>query len=60
MCRRGHPNIYVFIEILQKEQTTKEAKIIKINAGGVRENIGSWIGVYSVSRTACVEVKWML
>ena len=35
MCRRGHPNIYVFIEMLQKEQTTNEVKIIKINAGGV-------------------------
>ena len=35
MCRRAHPNIYVFIEMLQNEQATNEAKIIQINAGGV-------------------------
>ena len=50
--------------MLQKEQVTNEAKIIQINAGSVvrpkRGNIGSWIRVYSVSRTAFVEVKWML
>ena len=34
MCRHAYPNIYVFIEMLQKEQATNEAKIIQINAGG--------------------------
>ena len=29
--------IYVFIEMLQKDQATNEAKIIQINAGGVRK-----------------------
>ena len=33
MCRRAYPNIYVFIEMLQKEQATNETKIIQINAG---------------------------
>ena len=28
MCRLAYPNIYVFIEMLQKEQATNEAKII--------------------------------
>lgn len=35
MCRRTHPNIFVFLELLQKEQATNEAKIIQITAGGV-------------------------
>ncbi|XP_062618657.1 uncharacterized protein LOC134280266 [Saccostrea cucullata] len=35
MCRRAHPNIFVFIEMLQKEQAANEAKIIQITAGGV-------------------------
>ena len=37
MCRCVHPNIYmyVFIEMLPKEQTMNEAKTIHINAGGV-------------------------
>ena len=35
MCRRAHPNIFVFLELLQKEQAANEAKIIQITAGGV-------------------------
>ena len=35
MWRRVYPNIYVFIETLQKEQATNEAKITQINAGVV-------------------------
>lgn len=35
MCRRVHPNIFVFLELLQKEQAANEAKIIQITAGGV-------------------------
>ncbi|XP_048764782.2 uncharacterized protein LOC125672628 [Ostrea edulis] len=35
MCRRAHPNIFVFVEMQKKEQAANEAKIIQITAGGV-------------------------
>ena len=35
MCRRPHPNIYLFIQTLQKEQAANEAKIIQLDAGGI-------------------------
>ncbi|XP_055997797.1 uncharacterized protein LOC130047214 [Ostrea edulis] len=35
MCRRAHPNIFVFVEMLKKEQAANEAKIIQITARGV-------------------------
>ena len=35
MCRRSHPNIYLFIQIHKKEQAANEAKIIQLDAGGI-------------------------
>lgn len=40
MCRRAHPNIFVFLELLQKEQAANEAKIIQITAGGEVSSVG--------------------
>lgn len=34
MCRRPHPNVYMFIQFLLKEQAAKEAKMIQLTAGG--------------------------
>uniref|UniRef100_A0A8W8K0R5 MULE transposase domain-containing protein n=1 Tax=Magallana gigas TaxID=29159 RepID=A0A8W8K0R5_MAGGI len=35
MCRRPHPNIFMFIQLIQKEQAANEAKMIQLAAGGV-------------------------
>lgn len=35
MCRRPHPNVYMFIQFLQMEQAANEAKMIQLAAGGV-------------------------
>lgn len=35
MCRRPHPNVYMFIQFLQKDQAANEAKMIQLAAGGV-------------------------
>lgn len=34
ICKRSHPNIYVLVQMLQKEQATNEAKMIQLSAGG--------------------------
>lgn len=35
MCRRPNPNIFRFIQVIQKEQAVNEAKMIQLAAGGV-------------------------
>jgi len=34
ICQRAHPNIYAMVRLLQKIQSTNEAKIIQLLAGG--------------------------
>ncbi|XP_062599326.1 uncharacterized protein LOC134260799 [Saccostrea cucullata] len=35
MCRRPHPNLFMFVQLIQKEQAANEAKMIQLAAGGV-------------------------
>ncbi|XP_062612625.1 uncharacterized protein LOC134274356, partial [Saccostrea cucullata] len=35
MCRPPHPNLFMFVQLIQKEQAANEAKMIQLAAGGV-------------------------
>lgn len=62
MCRRAHPNVFVFIELLQRNRLQMRQRLSRLQQVELsvpkQGSIVSWIPVFGVSRTGFVKVKW--